>query len=181
MKETLRWMPIITDIPIKNTQVDASYHNLSLWDTHPFKDKRSTLAGDPFLKDSLLSGFLFPRKSVVECWIVANRFVFLWILDFSPDRVSFRTFLLESTDLSSSVVRSLQFVFFLCPQTCPWLQQRQRRAFQVVLHEKRNASHDFLFEERTTIFSVWCWRFRFEQYLDRADSEGASSTREERM
>ena len=24
-----------------------------------------------------------------------------------------------------------------------WLQQRQRRAFQVVFHEKRNASHDF--------------------------------------
>ena len=34
-------------------------------------------------------------------------------------------------------------IFLLCPSTCPWLEQRQRRTFQVVIREKRNASHDF--------------------------------------
>ena len=33
--------------------------------------------------------------------------------------------------------------FCLCPHSCPWLQQRQRRAFQVVFNKRRHASHVF--------------------------------------
>ena len=35
--------------------------------------------------------------------------------------------------------------FFLCPSTCPWLQQRQRRALQVGFHEKKHPAHDYLY------------------------------------
>ena len=126
------------------------------------------LPGGPFRKGSLLSVFLFPKNSVVECWIVANRFVFLWSLACFL-QIVFRSALFSSRTLTfrRPLYAVSNFVFFLCPQICPWLQQRRKQAFDVVFHENRNASHDFVFEERTTIFSVWCCLaiHPFEQYL----------------
>ena len=77
--------------------------------------------------------------------------LFPWVLASSFDRVAVHAFLLVNTDLLLSNVcmifccpmYAISIVAFLCPQTCPWLQHRQRRFFQVVFHEKRNASHEF--------------------------------------
>ena len=86
-------------------------------------------------QDSFLSGSLFPRNSVVESWMIANPsfgFSLLWMV-------------------FHSTLMSLRALIFCCPLSaistvyilrCPWLQQRQRRAFEVVFHEKRTAPHD---------------------------------------
>ena len=50
----------------------------------------------PVLEDFIKG--LLPRNSVVESWTVANPFLFLGVLAYSLDRVSFHTDLLESID-----------------------------------------------------------------------------------
>ena len=87
--------------------------------------KAKQVGWSSFIERLFLSASPFPKNSVVESWTVANTsFSFgfsliLWI-----------------------VVRNLHCCFSLCPQTCLWLLQRRRRAFQVVFHEKGNASHE---------------------------------------
>ena len=60
-------------------------------------------------------------------------------------RIVFHSTLLSSRALTFSrpTVCNLQRLFFLCASTSPWMQQRQRRVFQVVFQEKRKASHEF--------------------------------------
>ena len=104
--------------------------------------------------DFFLSGFLFPRNSVLESWTVANPFLF-GIHVFSRGCVSFRTCLLESTDLLPS-------------RTRPWLQQSQRLV-QVVFHEKRNASHELSVPGLGPPHFFVCGSlaiYIFEQYLE---------------
>ena len=120
-------------------QVDANNHGHCLLD-NAHLHMRSMLA---FLKDFSCRGPIFTKNSVVESWTVANPFLFLWVVASSLDRVSLHNSVLESTDLALSVARNLQCFSSLCPWSCTWLQQRQRRAFQVVFHMKRNASHEF--------------------------------------
>ena len=93
----------------KNTQVDASNHRHSLLDNHPFY-KRSIPAG-----------------CLRRVGRAANPCPVLWILVYFLDRVAYHTYLLESADLILSAARNLHCFFFLC----------QRRALQVVSHEKR--------------------------------------------
>ena len=120
------------------------------------KKTRSMLAGCPFRKDSFLSGFLFPRKSILECWIVANRFGFLWILACYL-QIVFHSALFSSRTLTFRrplyAVSNLCFSFDL--RLALGCSSAESRTVQDVLHEKRNASHDFVFEERTKkIFSL---------------------------
>ena len=120
--------------------MDANNHKHFLLDTRPSR-KRSTLAvfrfGLPLPREFLL-GELEPEPFSLS----------LWIHVFSCGRVSFHTLSFESIDLSSSIACNLHNVFFLSAWTYLQLQQRQRRAGQVVFYEKRNASHD-LFVRRT--------------------------------
>ena len=146
-----------------------------LQEDHLFKREACWL-GFHVLKDVFLSGSLFQRNSVVVSWAVANPYFFfgfslLWIVLHS------NTHLPESSDLLLSIVRTLHCFFFLCP----WLQQRHRRALQVVLHEKNNASHDFSppnigpprFESgkvsRFTCFWTVSWMYRDSNGLSCSD------------
>ena len=110
----------------------------------------------------------FPINSVVESWTVANPYLFLWILASSLECVSFNSYLLGSIDILLPIVRTLHCFFFLCP----WLQQGQRRALQVVFNEKRNVSYEFFALCRTTIVYVWCSLtiHLFEQHLECAET-----------
>ena len=81
-----------------------------------------------------------------------------WVLASSLDRVSFHTHLLESIDLFGCPLYGISTVAVsFAPWTCPWLQQGQRRTFQVVFHEKRHASHEFVAPNKEPpSFQVWC-------------------------
>ena len=93
----------------------------------------------------------------MESWTV-NFFLFLWIHALSRVRVSFCRILQQSFLLSSSIACSLNILYvFLCPETYLWLQQRQKCAFQVVFHEKRNAAGEFSVRNtRPPFLEVWC-------------------------
>ena len=143
MRGALRWMPVIRGIPCRS------------------KGKH--------VGTSFPVGSLFPRNSVMESRTVATPYLFLWVPAHSLGRVSFHTYLFKSTDLLLSIVRNIHCFFFLCPQTCPWLQLRQKRAFQVAFNEKRNASHDFSAPRRgpPSFFSLVSSRESpCEQYLE---------------
>ena len=69
---------------------------------------------------------------------------FLFLLDscFSRGRVSLHTLHLESIDLSSPIVRNIQYLCFLCPETHLWLQQRQRRRYWTTIPFSQVLSRD---------------------------------------
>ena len=142
--------------------MDASSHR------HFILDSRLLESVPRRVKDSYLSGIIHSDNFVLG---ELDREPFLFPSDsrFLKGSCSFLHTLLESTCLSSSIVCNLQYFVFLCSSSCP-RQQRQRRTFRVVFHEKRNASHEFSAPSIIPLcFSVWCSLaiHPFEQYLER--------------
>ena len=94
-----------------------------------------------FLKGLYRWGFFYPWK-FHRRELDRDPFSFSFSFGLTPCLgVLFRSTLVTSR--ASSIVCNLQYVFVLCRQTYLWLQQRQRRAFQVVLDEKRYESQKF--------------------------------------
>ena len=76
----------------------------------------------------------------------------------SLDHFSFHmyVYVFDSTDLLLSIAGRLH-CFFPLPLNCRWLHQRQKRACQVVFHEKRHALHEFSAPSiGPPYFEVWC-------------------------
>ena len=135
----------------RNSRVGASNHKHSLLDKHPFKKEkhvgwfpflqRACSCRGPFSKEfrrGELDGrepFPFPLGSRFfsgSCFI---------------PHLTIRVYLLLS------IVRFLYCFLFLCPQTCPSLQQRQRWAFSSCLsREEKCFSRISCSRFRTTFF-----------------------------
>ena len=105
----------------------------------------------PFLKTYHVGGNSFPERLVPFGFLSSVEFLFgeldrepvpfPLVSQFSQCRVSFHTSHLGSIDHSSSIVCNLQEFCCICPWTCLRLQQRQKRLFQILVHDKRNAFH----------------------------------------
>ena len=102
--------------------------------------KRITSAEILVLKDLYLSAS-FPSVEFLYGEMGREPVPFPLVSQFSQCRVSLHTFHLESIDHSSTIVYNLQEFCCICPWHCLWLQQRQKRPFQILVHDKRNASH----------------------------------------
>ena len=104
MKKALRWMPVITSIVC--------------WTIILFKAIARLLVVLTF-REWYLSGWLYPRSSLVESWSVANPVPFRWILAYFLDRVFIpRSSLLESIDLFVVICTQTPLFLFWCPLTC---------------------------------------------------------------
>ena len=123
------------------------------------------------MKDSFLSGSVVPRNSVVKSWEVANSCLVLWVLAYSLDRVSFHTYLLESTDFSP--LYSLHCFFFALPFFFPLAAEAPEAGLSSCFsREEKRFSQIFCSRYRNTIFQVWCsLSFHlFEQYFECAET-----------
>ena len=114
-------------------------------------------AGFPVLEDFIKG--LLPRNSVVESWTVANPFLFLGVLAYSLDRVSFHTDLLESIDLLLSILRNFHCFFFPLPLDFLLAAVAPEVSFSKLsfFTRRENASHEFVFQvSDRDLFQVWC-------------------------
>ena len=98
--------------------------------------------GFPYLKDFSLSGFLFPRNSVVDGRSRTLTFslgfsILLW--------TAFHTTFIASGALTfcCPLYTISTVFFFLCPFTCPWSAASPEAGFSNCFHEKINPSYAY--------------------------------------
>ena len=137
MKRTLRWRPVITSIPFRTITLfkKAKHVGWVFFSRRTFACRGPSFQEVPSWRAGRSRTLTFSCGFSLALWIVFH-----------------------STLISSRALNAVSTVaFFLCPWTCPWLQQRQRRAFQIVFHERRIASHEiFVPSAGPPSVQVWC-------------------------